>query len=273
MKSGSVSRLAQAIGINSVPIAGVFLGEWSTATTLVVYWSETLLAALFTAARIAVHRGTTRKRGHYRDQWDKPAEHAPRRKEPRKHFKTFLSGFLVGSLSLTIGLGLFLALLLATVLEGTTDVNAIQRGVFWMAMAQLAGFGWDLTGIRTRPFAWVKEAADDVMGRVVLIHLGMLGGMFLLAWIGQAPAFFGTFAVMKLAADGIGLLARRDPDWTPSKEPPAWAAWLSSRANPRHDFDASWREHLERERARAEEDEEVMPAPDRGATSMGKRKA
>lgn len=125
MKPFSDSRFWQALGVNAVPVTGVFFGGWSTATALVVYWSETLMAAVFTAALIAVHRKVTRKKGHYRDQWEKPPrraiEHAERA-EPRRHFRTFLSGFLVGSLSFTVGLGLFLALLLATVLDGSTDV-------------------------------------------------------------------------------------------------------------------------------------------------------
>ena len=37
-------RVLQALGINSVPVLGVFLGGWSTATALLLYWFENLLA-------------------------------------------------------------------------------------------------------------------------------------------------------------------------------------------------------------------------------------
>ena len=136
-----------------VPVIGVFFGDWSTATTLVVYWSETLLTAVSTGVRIAVHRKLTRKKGHYRDHWEKSPPVKARPAKPRQRFQTFLSGFLTGSLILIFGLGLFLALLLATVLEQGIDRDAIESGMFWMAVAQGAGLAWDLIGIRERPFA------------------------------------------------------------------------------------------------------------------------
>lgn len=261
MQSASFTRLAQTLGINSVPIAGVFLGDWSTATTLVVYWSETLLAAVSTAGRIAVHRRLTHKKGHYRDQWEKSPSGEVAHRIPRRRCRIFLSGFLTGSLIFTVGLGLFLALLLATVLPGTIDVAAIKRGVFWMAVAQAAAFGWDLLTIRERPFAWVRDAANDVMGRVVLIHLGMLLGMFVLAWLGGRPsAFFGTFVVMKLAADVIGLWTGRRSDSTPSTPLPGWASRILAQAHPNRDHEAEWREHLAREQAlHAEDEQEFLP--------------
>lgn len=257
MRSASLARLAQALGINSVPMVGVFIGDWSTATTLVVYWSETLLAAVSTAVRIAVHRKLTRKKGHYRDEWEKSTP--PIGAQPRQRFRTFLSGFLAGGLILILGLGLFLALLLATVLEGSFDRDAIEHGVFWMAVAQCAALAWDLIGIRERPFAWVRDVANDVTGRVVLIHLGMLGGMFVLSWLGGEPAaFFGTFVVMKLAADLIGLRARRRSDPAPPKQPPAWAARFLARFNPGSDIETNWRAHLTRQQEIEAEDEQKL---------------
>lgn len=114
MRSVSLTQRAQTLGINSVPIVGVVLGDWSTATTLVVYWSETLLATVFTAVRIAVHRKLTRKRAHHRDQWEESPRKRAHHAKPRQRFRTFLSGFLNGSLILIFGLGLFLAVSGAT---------------------------------------------------------------------------------------------------------------------------------------------------------------
>jgi len=268
MKSTSLTRLARTLGINSIPIAGVFLGDWSTATTLVVYWSETLLAAVFTAGRIAVHRRLTHKKGHYRDQWEESPSRKVEHRKPRpfRPFQTFLSGFLTGSLILTIGLGLFLALLLATVLEGTIDREAIEHGVFWMAVAQATAFGGDLLSIRERPFAWVRNAASDVMSHVVLINLGMLCGMFVLAWFGGKPAaFFGTFVMMKLAADLIGLWARRRADVTPPAQLPFWASRLLARAKPNSDHEAEWREHLAHQAQLEYEDEQAYESAARAS--------
>ena len=45
-----------ALGLNAIPAAGWFLGEWSAGTMLVLYWLETLIGTLLVAVRIVLHR-------------------------------------------------------------------------------------------------------------------------------------------------------------------------------------------------------------------------
>jgi hypothetical protein len=52
--------------INAVPLVGVKMFGWSVGVVLMLYWVENLLTAVFTTARIALHRALTRKRGHWR---------------------------------------------------------------------------------------------------------------------------------------------------------------------------------------------------------------
>jgi hypothetical protein len=61
-------RLVPLVGINAVPLGGVFLADWSPATALSLYWWENLIGAALVALRIALHRALTRKRGHHRLQ-------------------------------------------------------------------------------------------------------------------------------------------------------------------------------------------------------------
>ena len=49
-----------------MPLFGVKMFGWSVGVVLILYWLENLLIAVFTYARIALHRALTRKRGHWR---------------------------------------------------------------------------------------------------------------------------------------------------------------------------------------------------------------
>jgi hypothetical protein len=261
MKLDSAARLAQVCIVNSVPIGGVFLGDWSTGTALVVYWFETLLATLFTAGRIAVHRRLTHTKGHYfggsPGRPARAAGHSP----GAAPFQTFLSAFLAGILTMTVLLGLFLGLLLGTVLAGSIDPAAIRSGFLWMALAQLAGFVWDVGRIRELPFAWVRSVTKDVMGRIMLIHLGMLAGMFVMAGVGEPPAFFGTFVLVKLTADLVAVSAAIASARRASEGVPGRLARLGARLDPEGKFAQGFREHMararEKELAGTEADEEV----------------
>ena len=61
-------RLVPLVGVNAVPVAGVFLAGWDGATALSLYWWENLIGSLLIALRIVVHRALSRKRGHWRLQ-------------------------------------------------------------------------------------------------------------------------------------------------------------------------------------------------------------
>ena len=90
-------------------------------------------------------------------------------------------------------------------------------------------------------------------GRVVLVHLSVIGGMALLAWWGEPRAFFGIFVVLKLLADLGGVL----PQIQPTKEPPRWITWAVARFGKPGEFEQYWRDTHVQEQREAEEDEQV----------------
>ncbi len=60
-----MAQFVVALARNAIPVWG-FLGRgWSPATTLVVYWCETLIGTLLVALRMAIHRHLTHLRGYY----------------------------------------------------------------------------------------------------------------------------------------------------------------------------------------------------------------
>jgi hypothetical protein len=107
--TGSVGRVAQALGLNSVPVVGLFFADWSTGTALALYWIESLIATLLIAVRIVVHRRLTRKAGH----WQVVLANTPGRRsaDARRGRGTLLGSFLTVMLVFTGAHGLFLAIL------------------------------------------------------------------------------------------------------------------------------------------------------------------
>lgn len=256
----SITRLLQLLGINAVPIVGLFLGGWSTATALALYWAETLTAVLLTAARIAIHRRLTHKKGHLRPQLGIKVGSGTRGQERPVRFSSLFTEFLTGGLMFSLVHGVFLFLVLAFLVPSTIDFAALRPGIYAMLGFQLAGFAGDLYGIGERPFAWIRARAQEVLGRTVLIHLALIGGLVALHLLDRPLAFFGPFAVLKALADLAGLLPRREAPALPDT-PPRWAARIAARSNPGSDPVASWRQQIERERALEAADEEVEGEP------------
>lgn len=88
-----VRSLLTALGLNAIPAAGWFFGDWSAGTTLILYWFETLLGTLLVAARILLHRRLRPSKGHSNYQ-------APQTKGTPGQ-GSYLSAFLVPALVFT----------------------------------------------------------------------------------------------------------------------------------------------------------------------------
>jgi Family of unknown function (DUF6498) len=201
-----LSRLFLAGGQNAVPLSGWFLAGWTPGTTLVLFWFENLALSLFLAARIAAHWTATRKRGHTNG---------------------FLRTFVLTSLAFTLAHGVFLFLVLGFLLEGTVSRQDAIAGLQWMLAAQVASLAFDLWNIGDWPFAEVRARTDWMMGRVVMVHLSIVFGMFLFMWLEQPWWFFSIFVGLKAMMD-IGSLV---PQWQP-KEPPVWLVRIMDRIGP-----------------------------------------
>ena len=271
-----IASLVQTLGVNSIPMGGFFLGGWSPSTTLALYWFENLVGSLLIALRIAVHWRLTGKRGHYQAKVTSSDGSSARRRGgfaavarsrgfaavapplPRPAPKpgdapTFLQGFLLVSIVFTLGQAIFLGLILWRLLKLPVEWDLLENGAIGVAIFQVAALVVDLRQIRATPFAQLKALAERGLGRVVLVHLSVIGGMALLAWWGEPRAFFGIFVVLKLLADIGGVL----PQIQPTNEPPRWITWAVARFGEPGEFEEYWRESHARDRKEAEEDEQV----------------
>ena len=272
-RADAVRRLLPAVGINGVPIAGVFLAGWDGATALSLYWWENLVGSLLIAVRILVHRLATRKRGHWRLQLSLEAHNARgERGTDGARPGSFLGEFLLAGLAATAVHGLALWFVVRRLVGEGPEAEQLRQGVIAVGAFQLLGLAIDLVGIRNRPFAWVRGIAEEGVRRVTLVHLVVIVGWWVSFKQGGLDGFFGPFAVLKALADvgsALALLGVR----ADGPEAPGWLTSTIHRIAPgRGDFAEHWRKLREEERRLRERDEEAVPEGKRpGRRRVGKR--
>jgi len=208
------------MAVNAVPAAGWFAAGWSAGTTLIVYWFETLAACLFVAARIVAHRRWSPRRGHFRYQ-------APNSDRPRSQ-SYFLQGFLVTSLAFSAAHGQFLGGILFVLdhkghgnLAGV-DWHSVKLGSLYVLIALAIDLVVDLLSMRKWSFRQIEGTANRSLGRVIVVHLTLVFGMFGAAMT-DASALFGVFVVLKT----MYALSTALPQWEPATPP----RWLSRAMN------------------------------------------
>jgi hypothetical protein len=268
-----ISRLAACLMVllvNAVPVVGVLYHGWSVASVLVLYWFENLLVAVCTCIRIAVHRGLTRKRGHWRHgQLGISSNGKPVR-------GGLLTEYATGAFVFTFAHGVFVAVIVFALGHEQAD------GPMWRFSWQQVGYGalvvaamlvfdlvFDLATIRTRSYAWMQEQARRRMGRVVILHLVIIFGMAAVVLTGSPLGIIfllvGLKTLSELASAAAGEDAGADPsaDGVP-EEPPPWLLRFAERVGKHKGgaeaFRAHWKRDRKAERKRADDDEESRPA-------------
>src|SRR5262249_1213081 len=105
---GSVAQFVVPILPDRIPVWGFFSQGWSPATTLVVYWVETLIGALLIALRMAIHRHLTHKSGYEIEQGPATITVTSAGGAPKKLHPGYVSAFLVAALGFILVPGIFL---------------------------------------------------------------------------------------------------------------------------------------------------------------------
>jgi len=246
-----------ALGLNAVPAAGWFAGEWTAGTMLVLYWLETLLGTLLVAVRIVLHRRLRPSAGH----WEYRAPERQTKQAPQTNSRsTYLSAFFVPAVVFTFAHGVFLAVLGGIIIsknlspEVRIENNHVLFGLLGIAVFQVIDFLSDLIWLRTRAFAWIERQGQLCLSRVIVIHLTIIGGMAAVMFTGANRHFFGVFIFLKTMLNCSLVLPQYKPE-----TPPAWLAKLmdSNLANrlksPEHkgaNFAHYWKQTDDQEAAR-----------------------
>jgi hypothetical protein len=249
-----------ALGLNAVPAAGWFLGEWSAGTMLVLYWLETLIGTLLVGIRIAIHRRLRPSKGH----WDYKAPEGQQQKTSNR--SSYLAAFLVPALVFTFAHGVFLAALGGMMIandkltaEVRIDSHNLFAGLTGILLFQVIDFVVDLIGLRDRPFAWIERLGQVSLSRVIVVHLTIIGGMAAVMFTGANRNFFGVFIFLKTMLN-LSLVV---PQWKP-KTPPVWLSSVMDRiGSPKYKnttFSEYWKQTDDQEAARVARNEKPMDA-------------
>lgn len=253
--------LITALGLNAVPAAGWFFGEWSAGTMLVLYWLETLIGTLLVAIRIVIHRRLRPSKGHWNYQAPEGQQQQPK---PTSNRSTYLSAFLVPALVFTFAHGIFLAALGGMIIakknlspEIRIDSHNLLAGLIGILLFQVIDFVVDVIGLRDRPFAWIERLGQVSLSRVIVIHLTIIGGMAAVMFTGANRNFFGVFIFLKTMLN-LSLVV---PQWKP-KTPPAWLSSVMDRiGSPKYkntNFAEFWKQTDDQEAARVARNEKPV---------------
>lgn len=234
------------LGVNAIPVAGWFVEDWSAGTTLAVYWFENVAACLLVAARIVIHQRLSPRRGHFRYR----APNAERRASQA----SFVQGFLVTSLAFSAAHGVFLGVILFVLNRNgerflaDVDWRSVGFGCVSVVVFLAIDFAVDLFGLSRWSFLQIEQTAYRGLGRVVVVHLTLVIGLFAVAITGAPATLFGVFVAFKT----LYALSTAMPQWEPATAP----EWLSRVMNrlpnvaPGHKFEDQWLKDRAEEAAR-----------------------
>lgn len=246
---------AFAIATNLVPLAGVFWFGWSASTLLLVFWGETLLVGTANVIRIGVHRRLTRLSGHWRPQLE-----GPPKREPRQD-TTFLAEYAAVLYVFTPAHGFFLLIFLIILDRNWGSGPSpweIDAATFWKGILALAGITllellYDLVSLGQQPFSWLKSRVQATLGRVLILHLAVLFGAFLMMRFETPMTFLGILVGLKALMD---LATAGGPVETPTKAP-RWFAAVAKKQG--LDGAREWANILAEQKRLALEDEKPLP--------------
>lgn len=206
-----------AVIFNAIPIVGVALWGWNAFALIFLYWLENLVIGVRTIAAMAASALATREMNAL-------------------GFLFFAGFFLVHYGIFCYGHGVFIVTMFAgeeirAQLGSFGDVAGAGRAlfaaepnltiglasiVFWQAVGFILFLARGEPG-RTNPMALMGAPYP----RIVLLHVGILGGGFVLTLLGQPVAGLIALAVLKMAFDvagasGVALRMDKAPDkpWT-----------------------------------------------------------
>lgn len=249
-----IRALITALGLNAVPAFGWYVADWSAGTTLLLYWIETLIGALLVAGRIVLHRRVRPTLGH--SNYKAPKGAAPHVSAP----VTYLSAFFAPTIIFTFGHAIFLGVLGWMAVsknlspEAKIDPQHLLAGLIGIVAFQTIDFAGDLIWLRTRPFRWIEQLGQQSFGRVIVIHLTLIGGMCAVMFTGANRDFFGVFIFLKTMLN----LSMALPQYNP-ETPPAWLCKIMDRLgsgeHKEKTFAEFWRNTDKHEAARVERNE------------------
>ncbi|GAA0708802.1 hypothetical protein GCM10009105_08690 [Dokdonella soli] len=181
-------HLVLVVLVDAVPLVGIVYFDWSVARCLIAFWGESMVQGVLVLARILIHRAMTHDSG-YSTGVASLGVVVNGHRVTKGSYPMLFAGTTFG---FSIVHGIFLFVLLLVLGDGigqNTDWTAgasdfsLLKGLGLMACFQMLDFLHDLVGLRHWPFAWIKAIVDRLQTRIVILHIGIIAGFFVIAFL------------------------------------------------------------------------------------------
>lgn len=158
-----------ALGVNAVPVTGVFFSGWPVETAMVVYFLENLITVAVTTMRI-----------HFLA----PAREDVPGQKPQER-RSMLQNFLVVALGFSLAVGIFLSFFIFGILKAPVAAADVASGVGWIIVFQLVGLIADLILWRRVSLDLANSFLEQSLGRVFLLYLAVFTGLCAAAYTNE----------------------------------------------------------------------------------------
>jgi len=185
-----------------------------------------------------------------------------------------LGEYAVMAFPFTLAHGVFVAVIALMLAQNHADdpmwqLSWVQvgRGVGIIAAMLAIEFLADLATLRSRSFAWMKDYMQRRTGRVIVLHLAIIFGMFAMAMTDSPLGILYVLLGLKALAEVGSVFGQGAVQKSESEPPPAWALKMVDKLGKDKGGSAAflkdWEREQETNRRNAIEDEEVVSAQGR----------
>jgi len=185
----SLPPVAAALGVNTIPALGWLRETWSAETAMILYYLETLVVVVLVGLLVRLAVPAVDERG----------ERIGRKRDTLvKNYWLVLGGF-------ALVIGLFLAVILLLFMATPVPWRAVGAVMAVIVVLQVFAYGWETRRLWPLNIADAEQLVNRDMGRIAILHLGVLFGVFLAAV--RAEWFVWPFIILKTVVDIGGLLS------------------------------------------------------------------
>ena len=193
--AGALPPVATTLGVTAVPALGWLRETWSAETAMVLYYLETVAVVLLVGVMVRLIVPGVDESGQSITR---------QRNELVKNYWLFMLGF-------AFVIGVFIAAILLLFMAVPIPWEAVGAAMAVIIALQLVGYGWEAYRLRPLDMADANQLVSRDMGRIAILHLGVLFGVFLATV--RSEWFVWPFIILKTIVDVGGVLSQVGASW------------------------------------------------------------
>lgn len=185
----SLPPVAAALGVNTIPALGWLRETWSAETAMILYYLETVAVVALVGLMVRLAVPAVDERGE---------RIARKRDRLARDYWLVMGGF-------ALVIGVFLAVILLLFMATPVPWSAVGAVMGVIVVLQVFTYVWEARRRWPLNIADAEHLVNRDMGRIAILHLGVLFGVFLAAV--RSDWFVWPFVILKTTVDVAGLLA------------------------------------------------------------------